>query len=200
MGSGGDYLPFGMLCDIGFSVEPGQNATFRDVTVRNNRAPNNILFHENLTGGPYQGIYADFVNANSGFSVADGRYVLAGGGKGVFLVRDPSRNSAPMLRTTFKTSGKAVEAARLYVTARGIYEVFLNGKRVGDDYYNPGLTQYNITHLYQTYDVTGMIKAGDNAHGRDARRRLVERPAQLRQHLESLRRPAVAAGQTRRHL
>ena len=41
----------------------------------------------------------------------------------------------------------------------------LNGKRVGDDYYNPGLTQYNITHMYQTYDVTGMIKAGDNAMG-----------------------------------
>ncbi len=165
VGLGGDYLTLGLLCDIGFSVEPGQNATFRDVTVRNNRFPNSILFHESLTNGSYRGIYAAFVSPNSGFSVANGRYVLAGGPKGVFLVRDPSRNSAPMLRTTFKTPGKALEAARLYVTARGIYEVFLNGKRVGEDYYNPGLTQYNVTHLYQTYDVTGMIKAGDNALG-----------------------------------
>jgi alpha-L-rhamnosidase len=165
VGSGGNFLPFGMLCDIGFSVGPDQNAMFRDVAVRNNRFPNNTLFHESLTGGPYQGIYAGFVTANSGFSVADGRYVLAGGGKGVFLVRNPSRNSTPMLRTTFKTSGKAVEGARLYVTARGIYEIFLNGKRAGDDYYNPGLTQYNVTHMYQTYDVTGMIKAGENAMG-----------------------------------
>jgi len=142
-----------MLCDIGFSVGPGQNATFRDVTVRNNRVPNNILFRENLAGGAYTGIFADFARPGSGFSIANGHYALAGGAKGVFLVRDPSHNSAPMLRTTFKTSGKAVAGARLYVTARGIYEIFLNGKRVGDGYYNPGLTQYNITHMYQTYDV-----------------------------------------------
>ncbi len=97
--------------------------------------------------------------------MASGSYALNGGANGVFLVRDPSRNSMPMLRTSFKAAAKAIEGARLYVTARGIYEVFLNGKRVGDDYYNPGLTQYNVTHMYQTYDVTGMIKAGDNAMG-----------------------------------
>jgi len=164
-GSGGDYLPFGMLCDIGFSVDPGQTAMFRDITVRNDRSPNNILFHENLTSGPYGGIFADALKPDSGFSVDDGRYLVQGGSKGLFLVRDPSRNSAPMLRTTFKTSAKAIESARLYVTARGIYEVFLNGSRVGDDYYNPGLTQYNVTHMYQTYDVTSMVTAGDNAIG-----------------------------------
>ena len=165
VGSGGNFIPFGMLCDMGFSVDPGQNAAFRDVIVRNNRFPNNTLFREKLEGGAYKGIYADFAAADSGFSVTNGRYVLAGGGKGVFLVRNPSRNSTPLLRSKFKTSGKTIEGARLYVTARGIYEIFVNGKRAGDDYYNPGLTQYNITHMYQTYDVTGMIKAGENAMG-----------------------------------
>ncbi len=165
VGMGGNFIAFGMLCDIGFSVDPGQNAFFRDLTVSNNRAPKNILFHEDLSNGAYKGIFAEFGAAASGFSVADGRYVVSGGGKGAFVVRNPSRNSMPMLRTTFKTSGRTVDGARLYVTARGIYEVFLNGKRVGEDYYNPGLTQYNVTHMYQTYDVTGMIKAGDNAMG-----------------------------------
>ena len=33
--------------------------------------------------------------------------------------------------------------------SNGIYEVYLNGKRVGDDYFNPGVTQYNKTHLYR---------------------------------------------------
>ena len=164
-GSGGNYIPFGMLCDIGFSAAPGQNAAFRDVTVRNNRAPNNVLFQENLAGSAYNGIFADFATPNSGLAIANGRYVLSGGTKGVFVVRNPSRNSTPMLRTTFKTSGKAIDGARLYVTSRGIYELFLNGKRVGDDYYNPGLTQYNVTHMYQTYDVTAMIRTGDNAIG-----------------------------------
>jgi len=165
MGQGGDYLPFGMLCDIGFSVEPGQRATFRDVVVRHNRAPNAILFREDLAAATYTGIYADAVTANAGLSIANGTYVLAGGSAGVFVVRDPSRNAMPMLRTTFKAGAKAIGSARLYVTARGIYEVFLNGRRVGDDYYNPGLTQYNRTHMYQTYDVTSLIKPGANALG-----------------------------------
>ena len=165
MGSGGNYLPFGMLCDMGFSVEPGQSASFRAVTVKNNRVPNNVLFHEELSGGAYRGIYADFAKPESGFSVRDGRFVLAGGSKGVFVVKDPSRNSTPMLRTTFKTPAKLIDRARLYVTARGIYEVYINGRRVSQDYYNPGLTQYNVTHLYQTYDVTKLINPGDNALG-----------------------------------
>jgi len=164
-GQGGDYLPFGMLCDMGFSVGPGQSATFRDVIVRNNRVPNSILFREDLAAATYTGVYADAVKANAGLSVADGKYVLAGGSNGAFVVRNPSRNAMPMLRTAFKTSAKAIDGARLYVTARGIYEVFLNGARVGDDHYNPGLTQYNITHMYQTYDVTSLIKAGDNVMG-----------------------------------
>jgi alpha-L-rhamnosidase len=164
LGSGGNFLPFGLLCDIGFAVGPGQNATFRDVMVRNNRMPNNTLFHEHLSG-IYQGIYAGAVKTGSGFSIANGHYVLSGGANGVFLVRDPSHNSMPMLRTTFKTAPKVVQGGRLYITARGIYEVFLNGKRVGDDHYNPGLTQYNTTHMYQTYDVTGLLQPGDNALG-----------------------------------
>jgi alpha-L-rhamnosidase len=165
MGEGGNFIAFGMLCEMGFAVDPGQNATFRNLTVSNNRKPRNTLFHENLTDGRYKGIYADFATTGSGFSVANGSYSLSGGSRGVFVVRDPSHNSSPMLRTAFKTSGKAIESARLYVTARGIYEFYINGQRVSDDYYAPGLTQYNITHMYQTYDVTSMLKAGKNAMG-----------------------------------
>ena len=68
-----------------------------------------------------------------------------------------------MLRTTFSSEVKKIANARLYVTARGIYEIYINGKRVGNDYFNPGLTQYNKTHLYQTYDVSDLIKIGKNA-------------------------------------
>jgi alpha-L-rhamnosidase len=164
-GAGGDYLPFGMLCEMGFSVEPGQRATFRDVTVRHTRAPRNMLFREASADGSYTGIFADAITSTSGLSVANGAYVVSGGTRGVFVVRNPSRNSMPMLRTTFKAPARTVAAARLYVTSRGIYEIFLNGQRVGDDHYNPGLTQYNITHMYQTYDVTGLMTAGDNAMG-----------------------------------
>lgn len=71
----------------------------------------------------------------------------------------------PMLRTIFDSPQAEIAKARLYVTARGIYEIYLNGNRVGDDYFNPGLTQYNKTHLYQTFDVTPYIQPGKNALG-----------------------------------
>jgi len=164
-GRGGDFIAFGMLCDIGFAVDPGQNASFRNVTVSNSRTPRSTLFHEDLANEPYKGIYADLTGPGTGFSVLNMSYALSGGSKGVFVVRDPSRNSAPMLRSAFKLSGKPIASARLYVTARGIYEFYINGQRVGKDYYTPGLTQYNVTHMYQTYDVSAMIKNGNNAMG-----------------------------------
>jgi len=165
MGSGGDYLTYGMLCDIGFSVDAGQAASFRDLTVLNARPPQSALFRESLAGGSYQGLFADVAHRpGSGFEVRDGHYRLAGGETGVFVVRDPSRNSTPMLRTEFEASGE-IAAARLYVTSRGIYEVFLNGERVGNDYYNPGLTQYDKTQMYQTYDVTRLVTPGTNGIG-----------------------------------
>ena len=70
-----------------------------------------------------------------------------------------------MLRTVFTTSGMKIAKARLYATSRGIYEIYMNGKRVGDDYFNPGVTQYNKTHLYQTFDVTSYLHSGKNAMG-----------------------------------
>ena len=166
MGRGGNYITFGMLCDMGFALDKGQKASFSDVVVSHTRAPKNALFEEDLTAPVYEGLYARFSrDAASGFRVEGERYVLNGGADGTFVVADPSRNSAPMLRTVFETARRPIREARLYVTARGIYEIQLNGERVGEDYYNPGLTQYNKTHMYQTYDVTNLLKPGDNVLG-----------------------------------
>ncbi len=165
-GRGGDYISFGMLCDIGFAADPGQKASFSELTVTNNRLPSAILFGELTSTPTYSGIFKAYVSQpNSGLAVTGGKFVVTGGTKGTFFTANPSKNATPMLRTTFNVAEKKVSSARLYVTSRGIYEVFLNGYRVGDDYYNPGLTQYNITHLYQTYDVTGQIVPGKNALG-----------------------------------
>ncbi|QGY42495.1 Bacterial alpha-L-rhamnosidase [Maribellus comscasis] len=157
MGNGGDYLPFGLACDIGFAVNAGQKATFSDVEIYNDRSPNNTLFKENLSD-EYHGIFENQIE------VKDDSYVIDGGTNGKFVVADPSKNSIPILRTEFKTE-KKIKSARLYVTARGIYEVYINGEKVGTDHYNPGQTQYNKSHFYQTYDVTSMLKNGENAIG-----------------------------------
>lgn len=69
------------------------------------------------------------------------------------------------LRQAFETTGKTIEKARLYTTALGIYQMFVNGQRVTEDYFSPGWTDYNKRIYYRTYDVTSLIKAGDNAVG-----------------------------------
>jgi alpha-L-rhamnosidase len=70
----------------------------------------------------------------------------------------------PYLRKSFEV-GKAVRRARLYATALGVYELHLNGDRVGTDLLAPGWTDYSRRVLYQTYDVTGQILDGENVLG-----------------------------------
>jgi alpha-L-rhamnosidase len=72
--------------------------------------------------------------------------------------------AVPLLRTTFEVEGE-IEAARAYVTSLGLYEVELNGRRVGDQVFAPGWTSYDTRLQYQTYDVTGVLQPGDNAVG-----------------------------------
>ena len=160
LGHGGDFIAFPVVADIGFSLSEGQSAYFSDLEIRNFRSPSNALFNEKVGEGKYDGIFS----ANNSVTVEGAAYFVEGGDSGVFAVADPSRNSMPMLRTTF-TTPSAVSKARLYVTSRGIYEFYINGTRIGDDYFNPGLTQYNKTHMYQTYDVTENILQGKNAMG-----------------------------------
>ena len=79
------------------------------------------------------------------------------------LAEDASKsNPSPLLRREF-TLKKKVARARLYATAMGLYELHLNGKRVGDQYFTPGWTAYDYRYQYQTYDVTDMLRDGDNA-------------------------------------
>jgi alpha-L-rhamnosidase len=70
-------------------------------------------------------------------------------------------DSVKALRHTFDAS-RPVKSARLYATALGAYELFLNGKRVGDDVLAPGWTDYRQHVKYQTYDVTAQLVSGEN--------------------------------------
>ncbi|MDR1601796.1 MAG: family 78 glycoside hydrolase catalytic domain, partial [Tannerella sp.] len=136
LGQGGDFIAFPVLGDIGYSVPPRMAACFSGVEVRNYRSPSNVLFADSAPR-----------------RVED-----------VFSTKTIDCKSMPMLRTVFTVQGP-IAKARLYATARGIYEIYVNGKRIGDDYFNPGLTQYNKTHLYQTFDVTQHVRTGRNAMG-----------------------------------
>ena len=64
---------------------------------------------------------------------------------------------AHFLRKDFSTS-KKVKSARVYVSSLGLYELYINGKKVGDQLFTPGWTSYNKRIQYQTYDVTSMLQ------------------------------------------
>ena len=89
----------------------------------------------------------------------------------------------PMLRKEFKV-GKGLESAKIFISGLGYFEARLNGERVGDDFFAPGLTDYTLRPflgenpripldpevtayrtLYLCYDIAGMLREGDNAIG-----------------------------------
>jgi alpha-L-rhamnosidase len=69
-----------------------------------------------------------------------------------------------LLRRNF-TLAKTVRSARMYSTALGTYQLYMNGQRVGNDILAPGWTDYRKRIVYQVYDVTSQVKTGGNAIG-----------------------------------
>ncbi|MGI6577908.1 MAG: family 78 glycoside hydrolase catalytic domain [Eubacteriales bacterium] len=141
-----DVPTYPVLGHIGFNVPAQGNLEVRRLTVQNIREPRAVLFEER--------------------NDEDSRFAspLAGGESGCKYLIDPSHTSIPMLRTVIPAKDD-LKSARLYVTARGIYECHINGEKLGEDWFNPGATQYDKHLLYQTYDITQMMKTGENAVG-----------------------------------
>ncbi len=71
---------------------------------------------------------------------------------------------ARQYRKEFAAS-REVRRATVYATALGIYELHLNGRRVGDEWFAPGWCDYRQRAYYNTYDVTALVKRGPNALG-----------------------------------
>jgi len=73
-------------------------------------------------------------------------------------------NPSPYLRKEF-TLGKTIKNARLYISAQGLYQVEINGERVGEQEFTPGWTSYNTRLQYQIYDITAQLVQKQNAIG-----------------------------------
>ena len=72
--------------------------------------------------------------------------------------------SQPLLRNEFELDGE-IARARLYVSALGLYEIEINGERVGDHVLAPGWTSYDHRLRYEAFDVTRLLATGPNAIG-----------------------------------
>ncbi len=80
---------------------------------------------------------------------------------GNYTVNRKQRYPVDCFRKTFAVE-KGLQKARLYITACGLYEARLGGRRVGDFVMAPGYTDYRKRVQYQTYDVTELLREGEN--------------------------------------
>lgn len=88
-----------------------------------------------------------------------------GGWNGKWIRPPFSRETAPVLCQTFDLEEEELDeldTARLYLCGLGLYEVYLNGEKVGDQYLTPYYTDYRGWIQYQTYDAAGYLRAGEN--------------------------------------
>ena len=78
---------------------------------------------------------------------------------------DPKKSEpSPYLRKEFALE-KSIKQARLYISCQGLYQVEINGERVGDQEFTPGWTSYDTRLQYQTYDITSLLAQNQNAIG-----------------------------------
>ncbi|MEK8173532.1 alpha-L-rhamnosidase N-terminal domain-containing protein [Streptomyces sp. M19] len=96
--------------------------------------------------------------------------------------------SPVQLRRAFRLAAKPVARARLYATALGLYQAYVNGSRVGRDELAPGWTDYRKRVQYQTYDITDAVRGGANAVG------VTLAPAGTRGTSPGSARPSTASG------
>lgn len=78
--------------------------------------------------------------------------------------RDMHHQPAPYFRKKF-TAGKTVKSARAYIAAAGLYELYVNGEKIGNHRLDPMYTRFDRRNLYVTYDVTPQLAEGDNVIG-----------------------------------
>ena len=131
-GRGGDYLAFPVLADLGIKINENSNSQIGNIRIKNYREPQNTIYNIN-----------EWTDKSKVFSL-------------------PVR-SMPELRTILNIQDeKEVESAEMKATSRGIYDIYVNGERVTNDYFYPGFTQYNKTHLYHLFDLKPYLHSGDN--------------------------------------
>ena len=163
LGSDHNSNTFPNLNSIGFAVNAGETAYYNGLAIDMfGDNDDNVVLFDKTTGATYsifEGL--DGVTVDS----SEDKITVEGGENGTLVYADPSDGASPMVRTQFSTNDKEVASARMYVSAQGTYEMFINGDKVGNGLFNPGNEEYSTYMPYQVYDVTNLLQTGDNAIG-----------------------------------
>ena len=154
-----DQNTFPHLGAIGFAALPRCEVEYTDYQVKNcGHSIDNVVFDHNR--------YAVFKPLNQ--VTVNGATINVRNDSDQIAIGyvDPSHSALTLTRTTFETNtSKKVTKAKLYATAMGAYELYINGKRVGNDWFNPGASQYREMIGYHAYDVTALLTGGKNGIG-----------------------------------
>ena len=78
--------------------------------------------------------------------------------------RDIQLKQAPLFRKAFKVN-RQIRSARAYIATGGLFELYMNGERVGNHRLDPMYTRFDRRTLYVTHDVTKMVRNGENVVG-----------------------------------
>ncbi|MEV6812726.1 family 78 glycoside hydrolase catalytic domain [Micromonospora sp. NPDC051296] len=164
--TGNNYNTFPHLGSVGFSVKNVDD----DVTVTDYRlidvgqSARRTLFNSTTEAN-----YSIFTDLPSSGITANGDEIRVHPTAPEQLgpkYADPSYGAQTHVRSEFDLDeDKDIAKARMYVTAQGGYEMFINGARMSEDYFNPGISTFAKTLHYHTYDVTDMLSNGTNAVG-----------------------------------
>lgn len=89
----------------------------------------------------------------------------AGAWSGCWIAPSFTHELHPVMRKTFSVTKEELQSlrrARLYICGLGLYEAYLNGKKIGDQYLTPYFTDYRYWVQYQTYDIAPLLVEGEN--------------------------------------
>lgn len=110
------------------------------------------------------GCSVDALDSQENISEGYGKSLLTDGRTGYDAGSRLRLGPAPIFRGEFHC-GKPVRRAMAYATALGNYELFVNGQRVAEDCLAPGYTNYDRRVAVRAFDITSLIREGDNAAG-----------------------------------
>lgn len=158
---------------VGFRANSGDNEDERSywdnikVTVFDENGNASVTIYENFEGAANEFDDAEIIDISGNHKL--NMYSRSGETR----IIENHASGTPMFRKKFSVAGK-VRSAKLYTSALGNYNVFINGKRVGHlqdngemiyDELMPGWTEYRKKVFYCTHDVTSLVTEGDNAIG-----------------------------------
>lgn len=149
-----DYNTLPNLCSVGFAAMPGCDVTYTDYQIKNcGHSVNNIAF-----GEYHYSMLKDIPNIN----ISGNKIAVSNPASDITIgYADPTHGALTMLRSTFNLTGK-IKKVKLYATAMGAYNIYINGNPVGKDWFSPGDSQFREVLGYHAYDVTNLMNNGEN--------------------------------------